>query len=81
MSANTGDQIRYASSRKIARAISLLSTALAITLLIVPIIILYFVNRSRTKLALVSVFAVMFGMCVGLLSNAKRAEIFASTAA
>lgn len=67
--------------RKINRAVAIISMVLAMILLIVSIVTLYLVTDNNVKLALVCVFTVVFAGSVHLLTNAKRAELFASTAA
>jgi hypothetical protein len=54
---------------------------LAAILLIVSIVTLYLVTNSNVRLTLICVFTVVFAGSVHLLTNAKRAELFASTAA
>ena len=54
---------------------------LAAVLLIVSIVTLYLVTNNNVRLALICVFTVVFAGSVHLLTNAKRAELFASTAA
>ncbi|KAI1111685.1 hypothetical protein F5Y14DRAFT_303983 [Nemania sp. NC0429] len=78
---NRSANVDYASGRKIASFIAWLSTALAAILLIGAIIILYNVESDNLKLALIAIFTILFAACVGLLTNAKRSEIFSSTAA
>ncbi|TGJ81571.1 hypothetical protein E0Z10_g7193 [Xylaria hypoxylon] len=73
--------VGYASGRKIASFIAYLSTILAVLLLFGAILILYKVNSDDIKLGLISLFTLLFAASTGLLTNAKRSEVFASTAA
>ncbi|KAK0720764.1 hypothetical protein B0H67DRAFT_643977 [Lasiosphaeris hirsuta] len=73
--------INYASGRKIAIFISHLSTILAAILLFGDILVLYSVKLERLKLGLVALFTAVFATSVGLLTNAKRSEVYGSTAA
>ncbi|GFG18546.1 hypothetical protein IFM61392_10601, partial [Aspergillus lentulus] len=59
----------------------IISTLLAAILLIGSITSLYFTTTDAVNLGLVAVFALVFALSVGLLTNARRAEIFAATAA
>jgi hypothetical protein len=49
--------------------------------LVGPITGLYFVVSDASKLGMLAAFTALFALSVGLMTNAKRAEIFASTAA
>lgn len=62
-------------------AVAFISTVIAAILLIGAITSLYFVTNSGAKLGMISGFTVLFAIGVGLLTNAKRSEIFAATAA
>jgi ABC-type Mn2+/Zn2+ transport system permease subunit len=58
-----------------------LSILLAATLLIGSIVNLYLVRDNPKRLGLVGVYTAVFAASVGILSNVRRAELFASTAA
>ncbi|KAI1358664.1 hypothetical protein F5Y08DRAFT_321302 [Xylaria arbuscula] len=73
--------VGYASGRKIASFIAYLSTVLAVLLLFGAILVLYKVNSNDVKLGLIALFTLLFAASTGLLTNAKRSEVFASTAA
>jgi hypothetical protein len=45
-----------------------------------PIFNLYYVKDAKKRLILVAAYTVAFALCVGLLTNASRAEIFAASA-
>lgn len=42
---------------------------------------LYYVHSDQTKLGLIAGYTVLFALCVGLLTNARRSEIFGACAA
>jgi hypothetical protein len=67
--------------RKINRAVAILSMLLAAILLIVSIVTLYVVTNNNIPLGLICTFTIVFAGSIHLLTNARRAEIFASTAA
>jgi uncharacterized membrane protein YjjB (DUF3815 family) len=69
------------SMRKINRAVAIISMALSAVLLIVSIVALYVVRNNNVRLGLICAFTAMFAGSVHLLTNARRAELFASTAA
>ena len=60
---------------------AVLSILLAAVLLIGSIVNLYLVQDNLKRLGLVGVYTAVFAGSVGILSNARRAELFASTAA
>lgn len=74
-------RISYASGRKIERFVAWFSTLLAAVLLVGAIVALYAVDSDKVKLGLIALFTTIFAASVGLLTNAKRSEIFGATAA
>lgn len=76
-----GDNTRHFSERHVMWAVAFISTVIAAILLIGAITSLYFVTNPGAKLGMISGFTVLFAIGVGLLTNAKRSEIFAATAA
>lgn len=58
-----------------------MSVVIAAILLIGPIAALYRAKDVPLRLAIMSVFTVVFAAFVGLVTNARRAEIFGSTVA
>ncbi|CAG5150508.1 uncharacterized protein ALTATR162_LOCUS2684 [Alternaria atra] len=73
--------IAYASDRAISSFIAWFSTILAALLLIGAIVVLYKVTSPDWRLGLIATFTTLFAGSVGLLTNARRAELFAATAA
>jgi hypothetical protein len=61
--------------------VAILSTVLAALLLVGAIASLYAVKSTSTKLILIAVYNILFAISVGLLTNARRVELFAATAA
>jgi len=62
-------------------AVAFISTVIAAFLLIGAITSLYFVTNPGAKLSMIAGFTVLFAISVVLLTNAKRSEVFAATAA
>ncbi|CAN9145643.1 unnamed protein product [Alternaria alternata] len=77
----SGNGIAYASDRAISSFVAWFSTFLAAVLLIGAIVVLYKVTSSDWRLGLIAAFTSLFAGSVGLLTNARRAELFAATAA
>jgi hypothetical protein len=77
----TNSPIGYASGQAISSVISYLSTVLAALMLIGAILVLYKTRSDDLKLGLLALFTILFAASVGLLTNAKRAEVFGATAA
>ena len=71
----------YTSERSISRFVAIFSTILAAVLLFGAIISLYIVQNKHALLGMLSGCTVLFAACVGLLTNARRDQIFGATAA
>ncbi|KAF3807653.1 hypothetical protein GCG54_00007386 [Colletotrichum gloeosporioides] len=76
-----GVQIGRYEEHSVSVAVALISTLIAAILLIGSITGLYFVENDAAKLGLIAFFTSLFALSVGLTTNARRAEIFAGTAA
>ena len=73
--------IAYHSEERIRKTVAFISMLLAAGLLYGAIFNFYFVKSPKVKLGLIAVYTVAFALCVGLLTNAKRSEIFSACAA
>ena len=73
--------IAYISERGIAIFVAWVSTLLAAFLLVGAIAALRLVKDPGWRLGMIGGFTALFAICVGLLTNARRAEIFGGTAA
>ncbi|KAK8091518.1 hypothetical protein PG997_001879 [Apiospora hydei] len=73
--------VAFVSERSIATFVSYFSTILAAVLLFGAILILYNVRSPNVKLGLVTLFTMLFAAPAGLLTNARRAEVYGTTAA
>jgi hypothetical protein len=71
----------YTSERSISHFVAIFSTLLAAVLLFGAIISLYVVKNPHALLGMLSGWTVLFAACVGLLTNARRDQIFGATAA
>ncbi|KAF1924769.1 uncharacterized protein M421DRAFT_103513 [Didymella exigua CBS 183.55] len=78
---NSLDQTALYRNSHIARTVATLDLILAAVLLIGAIVTLYIVSSPGAKLGLVSMFTLLFAASIALCTNAKRAEVFAATAA
>ncbi|RFN44605.1 hypothetical protein FIE12Z_11149 [Fusarium flagelliforme] len=67
--------------RSIPIAVALINILVAIVLLVGPITSMSFVNSRAAILGMICAFTVAFALSVGLMTDAKRAEIFAGSAA
>ncbi|KAF2653850.1 hypothetical protein K491DRAFT_769235 [Lophiostoma macrostomum CBS 122681] len=72
--------IAYTSDRGIARFVAIVSTINAAALLIGAITSLYTVESPKKKLGIIAAFTMLFAGNVGLLTSARRAELFGATA-
>ncbi|KAK4096455.1 hypothetical protein N658DRAFT_554383 [Parathielavia hyrcaniae] len=73
--------VGYASGHKLGSLVSYLSTILAGLILFGATLILYNTKAQSLKLGLIGLFAFLFAASTGLMTNAKRSKVFASTAA
>ncbi|KAK7910834.1 hypothetical protein PG985_013315 [Apiospora marii] len=69
------------SERSLDKATTVLSSVLSAVVLYGSIVSLYFVQNPYALLGMVGGWTVLFAVCVGMLTNAKRDQIFAATAA
>ena len=65
----------------IVTTVAAIDLALTAILLVGAVISLYYVSAPSVKLALVAVYTLIFATSVALCTNARKAEIFAATAA
>ncbi|KAF2204293.1 hypothetical protein GQ43DRAFT_388278 [Delitschia confertaspora ATCC 74209] len=61
--------------------VSFVSVLLAATLLVGAITSLYFVKRPSTVIGILAAFTTLFAGSIGLLTNARKVDIYAATAA
>ena len=67
--------------RVITRLASLVATVISSVFPIVGVIILYFVTDLLAKIGIIAGLTAAFSLCLGLVTDARRGEIFAATAA
>lgn len=60
---------------------NLIATIISSALPITAIVALYYINRMIVRLVVVAAFTMAFSLILATVTNARRAEIFASTAA
>ncbi|KAH8885875.1 hypothetical protein GQ53DRAFT_658951 [Thozetella sp. PMI_491] len=65
----------------ISLAVSAITIVVAAIFLIGSITGFYFVSNDVAKLAMIAAFTTAFALCISVMTNARRAEIFAATAA
>lgn len=78
---SSADGADYFLDRHVVRVVAVISAVVAAILLIGAIATLYFIQNQGARLGTIACFTVLFALSLGLLTNAKRAEIFAATAA
>lgn len=73
----------YFPAKRVAWIVATLSIVLSAVLLLGAILALYFIPATQMgkRLAVIGIFTVVFAASIGALTNAKRGEIFAATAA
>ncbi|EXJ77374.1 hypothetical protein A1O3_09600 [Capronia epimyces CBS 606.96] len=75
------DPLSYYSERRLHACVAIIYIILASGLLFGAMFNLYFVGSNPKRLGLIAGYTVVFALCVGFLSNARRAEIFGACAA
>lgn len=75
------DRTVFYKNSHVARTVAALGMVLATVLLIGAIVNLYLVPDPKAKLGLIAMYTMLFAASVALCTNAKRAEVFAATAA
>jgi len=73
--------IYFYPTEHVAWIVAVLSVVLATALLVGGITTLYYVRPMEKRLGVVGAFTVFFAASIGLLTNARRAEVFGATAA
>ncbi|KAK1597512.1 uncharacterized protein LY79DRAFT_388688 [Colletotrichum navitas] len=73
--------IRRHEEQSVTMAVGIISTILAAILLIGAIVGFSYVTAWGAKLGMICAFTTVFALSVGIMTSAKRAEIFAATAA
>jgi hypothetical protein len=73
--------VHYVSARRIDVAVGTINILLAAAFLYGAILNLYYIKSETTRLGLIAGYTTAFTLCVALLTNAKRAEIFGACAA
>lgn len=70
------------SSYRINILVRLILTIITVALLVVPTAVLYNIsNQTPLKIGLIMLFTLLFSMALGVMTKAKRHEMFAATAA
>ncbi|CZR55889.1 uncharacterized protein PAC_05777 [Phialocephala subalpina] len=77
----TDSPLTYFSETRLRVAVAIINMVIAAALLFGAILNLYWVTNNDKRLGLIAGYTVAFATCVGLLTNAKRSEVFTSCAA
>lgn len=75
------DRTTFYKNKHVVRTVATISMIIAAVLLISAIVSLHVVQDTKWKLGLVATYTLLFALCVATLTNARRAEVFAATAA
>ncbi|KAF2494499.1 hypothetical protein BU16DRAFT_41192 [Lophium mytilinum] len=75
------DGMHYFHETIIGRIVSFFSVFLAALLLVGAITSLYFVSNASSRMVLLAVFTTLFAASVGVLTNSRKVDIYAATAA
>ncbi|RSM03282.1 hypothetical protein CDV31_010558 [Fusarium ambrosium] len=75
------DETEYIEENHVVWVASAISTVFTAILLVGAIVLLHFLNKESVQLGVIAMFTALFAISVRVLTSARRAEIFASTAA
>lgn len=78
---NQKGSLAYISSSRIAIVVGTLNIVFATVFLFGAILNLYYVTSPTKRLGLITGYTIAFALCVGLITNARRPEIFGACAA
>ena len=77
----TQTRLAYISERRLRIAVAVVNLVLAAVLLFGAILNLYYVTDNGKRLGLIAGYTTAFAVCVGLVTKARRSEVFAACAA
>ena len=77
---SNGQFVHYLEKR-VEQVVAIINIIAAALLLIGAIISLYYVQKPAARVGIITLFTVLFAVSIALFTNAKRAEVFAATAA
>jgi uncharacterized PurR-regulated membrane protein YhhQ (DUF165 family) len=75
------DPLSYYSERRLHVCVAMIYIVLAALLLFGAMFNLYCVESNTKRLGIIAAYTAVFALCVGFLTNARRAEIFGACAA
>jgi uncharacterized PurR-regulated membrane protein YhhQ (DUF165 family) len=73
--------LAYISEDRIRIVVGTVNVLLAAAFLFGAIYNLYYVQNEQKRLGLITAYTIAFATCIGLLTNARRPEIFGASAA
>ncbi|UZP40192.1 hypothetical protein NXS19_008008 [Fusarium pseudograminearum] len=73
--------VHYISARRISVAVGVINILLAAAFLYGAILNLYYVESQTTRLGLIAGYTTAFAVCIALLTNANKGEVFGACAA
>ncbi|KAL8299379.1 hypothetical protein RB593_009324 [Gaeumannomyces tritici] len=77
----SGVRIAHFHEKSISTWANAISTLVALALLVGSIVCLHFLGDLRAKFAMIAAFAAFFALSLGVITSARRPEVFAATAA
>jgi hypothetical protein len=73
--------LTYISERRLRIVVAILNVILAAVLLFGAIFNLFYVRGQHQRLGIIASYPIVFALCLGLISNAKRSKLFAACSA
>jgi hypothetical protein len=78
---NCNSSLGYGSEQLISFVVSAITVLLAASFLFGAIYALYAIQRDKVRLGVIAGFTTAFALCIALVTNARRSEIFGASAA
>ncbi|OJJ46802.1 hypothetical protein ASPZODRAFT_2031448 [Penicilliopsis zonata CBS 506.65] len=75
------DGVAHFQERHVVLAVAIINVIVSAILLVGPIVTLYIVKDAKSRLAMIAGFTAFFALSVAVMTNARRGELFASSAA
>ena len=77
----SGSSVAYLSENRLGVFVGTVNVLMAASMLFGAIYNLYYVKNQENRLGLIAGYTIAFAFCIGLLTNARRSEIFGACAA
>jgi hypothetical protein len=77
----TDSPLAYVSERRLNATVTVINIIMAAIILFGAILNLYLVTDEQKRLGLIAGYTILFAMCIGLMTKARRSEVFGACSA